>query len=242
MKFHYLQHAEGEDIGNMREWFEARGWQISSTQLHTGESLPAADSFDWLGIMGGPMSAYDESIYPWLVEEKRFIRAAVATGKVVVGICLGSQLLADVLGARVYRAPHQEIGWFEIRKCQHPPYNPASWLPEHGQFLCWHGDTFELPAGAALLASSACTPNQGFLWGDNVVALQFHLEAMSGTPEAFADAESSGVPGVGPFVQEWIHVTGDERLYSESRVVMHHLLDHLEMNSARQSHTSEEFL
>lgn len=228
MRFHYLQHAEGEDIGNMREWFETQGWLVSSTQLHKGESLPPGDSFDWLGIMGGPMSAYDDAIYSWLAEEKRFIRTAIEAGKVVIGICLGSQLLADVLGARVYKAPQQEIGWFEIKKQKKLQDTPvALWLPERSRFLCWHGDTFDLPSGAVPLASSACTPNQGFLWGTNVVALQFHLEAAGGTPEAFADAEGHA-PEPGPFVQEWSEVVGNEVLYVGSRAVMHQLLDHLQ--------------
>lgn len=242
MRFHYLQHAEGEDIGNMRDWFEEHKWIISSTKLHNGESLPPGDSFDWLGIMGGPMSAYDDAIYSWLAEEKRFIRAAIESGKVVIGICLGSQLLADVLGARVYRAPQQEIGWFEIHKRKDLPLHSAPWLPESRRFLCWHGDTFDLPNGAVSLASSLCTPNQGFLWGANVVALQFHLEAAGGTPEAFADAEGGQRPATGLFVQDWAEVSGSEALYSASRAVMYQLLDHLQNKSAQPIHTSEEHL
>lgn len=164
MRFHYLQHADGEDIGNMRGWFEARGWEISCTLLYQGEALPDPDGFDWLGIMGGPMSAYDDALHPWLVEEKHFIRAAIGAGKMVIGICLGSQLLADVLGARVYRAAQQEIGWFEIRRNMDLAHELVSWLPERERFLSWHGDTFELPQGATLLASSDCTRHQGFLW------------------------------------------------------------------------------
>mgnify|MGYP001411116156 CR=1 FL=1 len=227
MRFHYLQHAEGEDIGNMRGWFAERGWQVSSTQLHKGESLPSQDSFDWLGIMGGPMSAYDDVVYSWLPQEKDFIRTAIESGKIVIGICLGSQLLANVLGARVYRAPQQEIGWFEIRKNPDLAPDIADWLPERERFLSWHGDTFELPDGAVLLASSDCTRHQGFLWGQNVVALQFHLEAVAGTPEAFDAAEPCALPEPGPYVQPWSKLSGDADLYRDSQICMYRLLDHL---------------
>lgn len=227
MRVHYLQHEDCEDIGNIRPWLEQRGWPVTATQLHRGENLPAIDSLDWLIIMGGSMGAYDEDRYPWLIAEKLFIDAVIKAGKPVLGICLGSQLLADVLGGEVFRAPAVEVGWYEVVG---NPYlqadESAPWLPPIGRFLCWHGDTFTLPPGALRLASSGLTKEQGFLWGDRVVALQFHLEAKPGTPEIFLEA-SGGTLDEGPYIQAWQGLRGDAALFELSRTVMWRLLDHL---------------
>jgi len=135
------------------------------------------DLFDWLIILGGPMNVYEEDRYPWLADEKRFIEKAVRQEKRVLGICLGAQLIADVLGARVKRNRDKEIGWFPVLQIETGPRsNLFEYLP--GTFLTfhWHGDTFDLPAGAILAARSEGCDHQAFVYGDRVVGLQFHLE------------------------------------------------------------------
>lgn len=177
MKLHWLQHVPFEGLGIIEEWATAVGFEIGCTRLSTGEQLPSAESFDWLVVMGGPMGLHDHDEHPWLVAEKEFIRQSIDAGKTVLGICLGAQLIANVLGAKVYPGLQKEIGWFPIRRSEAAP----ELLPEELTAFHWHGDTFDLPKGTIRLASSEVCKNEGFVYNDRVVALQFHLET---TPES----------------------------------------------------------
>jgi GMP synthase (glutamine-hydrolysing) len=116
MRIHYLQHVSFEDPGCIRLWADSAGHLMSATRFYRDCKLPALEELDWLIIMGGPMSIYDENKHPWLRGEKRFIHQAIQDGKVVLGICLGAQLIADVLGAKVYPNGCKEIGWFPVQK------------------------------------------------------------------------------------------------------------------------------
>jgi len=177
MRLHWLQHVPFEGLGIIEDWAEERGFDISCTRLYTDEALPEIDTFDWLIVMGGPMGIFDYNDHPWLTEEKEFIELAIDEEKTVVGICLGAQLMADVLGAKVYPGPQKEIGWFPIRRA---PAAPAL-LPEELIVFHWHGDTFEIPEDAVALATSEPGINQGFVFNDKAIALQFHMET---TPES----------------------------------------------------------
>ena len=185
MKIHYLQHVPFEGLGSMELHLRAQGHTLSSTHLYLDSILPEPDAIDWLIVMGGPMGVHDEALYAWLKIEKRFIRDVIAAGKRVLGICLGAQLVAEVLGARVYRNKHREIGWFPVQRV---PGNATSALfavfPAEAEVFHWHGDTFDLPDKAALLASSEACRNQGFIFRNQVLALQFHLET---TPQSAAE-------------------------------------------------------
>ena len=158
----------------------SREMEITGTRLHAGEKPPSPADFDWLVIMGGPMGIRDHVAHPWLVEEKTFIRETIDAGKTVVGICLGAQLIADVLGANVYPGPQKEIGWFPLRRTPETP----EWMPEGLTAFHWHGDTFDLPENSIRLASSDACRNQGFVYRDRVVGLQFHLESTHESVEA----------------------------------------------------------
>jgi GMP synthase-like glutamine amidotransferase len=148
--------------------------------------LPDIRDIDFLVIMGGSMSVNDEDKFPWLISEKQFIREFIATGKPVLGICLGAQLIASSLGAKVYPNTQKEIGWFPVRGITDLPQSsfhfPASFITLH-----WHGDTFDLPEGAVLLASSEATKHQAFQYGKKVLAIQFHPEADRKTLEDFCN-------------------------------------------------------
>jgi len=177
LRIHYLQHVEFEDAANIVPWAEARGHGVSRTRLYDGEPLPSPDAFDWLVIMGGPMNIYEHDRYPWLVREKEFIAEAIRRNKPALGICLGAQLIADVLGGRVTQNREKEIGWFPVSLTDGagrlPLFQslPRQFLPFH-----WHGDTFSIPPGAVHAASSEACANQAFQYGDRVVGLQFHLD------------------------------------------------------------------
>ncbi len=177
MRIHYLQHVPFEDLANIEAWAVSRGHTLSRTLLFAEEPLPEMDDFDWLIIMGGPMNIYEHEKYPWLVPEKEFIRLAVASDKIILGICLGAQLLADVLGAKVTRNEHREIGWHPVRLTTAARASSVfRVLPEEFVAFHWHGDTFGIPPGAEAMAESAACRNQAFLLG-RVVGLQFHLES-----------------------------------------------------------------
>ncbi len=180
IKLHWLQHVPFEDLGIIEEWAKTQYAEISCTRLYAGEQPPSIEHLDWLVVMGGPMGIYDHEEYPWLVAEKELIRQALEAGTTVLGICLGAQLIADVLGAKVYPGPQKEIGWFPVRRCENAP----ALLPDELTVFHWHGDTFELPAGAIRLASSDACQNQGFVYNDRVIALQFHMETTPASMEA----------------------------------------------------------
>ncbi len=149
--------------------------------------MPAVADFDLLVIMGGPMSVNDESKHPWLVDEKRLVVAAMCAQRPILGICLGAQLIASALGARVYPG-HKEIGWFEVQRIVDlMTPNALGSFPDRFTPLHWHGETFDLPSGARLLASSQGCRHQAFQMEDRVVGLQFHLEASPDSVEALIE-------------------------------------------------------
>jgi GMP synthase-like glutamine amidotransferase len=161
----------------MEPWLRAAGHSVGCTRLYAGEKLPSTDAFDLLIVMGGPMGANDEAELPWMAAEKALIRQAIDEQKRVLGVCLGAQLIAAVLGARVFKNAHREIGWFEIERCGDAAKHPLGRIvPESAEVFHWHGDTFDLPAEAVRLASSKACLNQAFALGQHVLALQFHLE------------------------------------------------------------------
>jgi GMP synthase-like glutamine amidotransferase len=181
MRVHHLRHVEFEGLGSIEPWLLARGHTLTTTCEFRSEPLPTADELDVLIVMGGPMGVNDEAAIPWIAAEKRLIRQCIAAGKKVLGVCLGAQLIASALGARVYRNAEREIGWFEIRRTPEAAAHPlGSALPQRYEVFHWHGDTFDLPAGAVHLAESAGCKNQAFAVGSNVLAFQFHMEM---TPE-----------------------------------------------------------
>ncbi len=177
MRVHYLQHVPFEDAANIAVWAESRNHIVTRTRLYENEPLPEIDEVGLLAIMGGPMNVYQYRNHPWLKREKAFIERAVARGIPILGVCLGVQLLADVLGAKVVQNPHIEIGWFPVRltaeACDSDLFHG---LPTEFNAFHWHGDTFDLPPGARRLAQSDACPNQAFEYAGRAVGLQFHLE------------------------------------------------------------------
>ena len=138
-----------------------------------------------VAVMGGPMSVNDEAEFAWLAAEKRFIAEVVALGRPVLGICLGAQLIASAHGARVFRNTEKEIGWFDVHACTGT--EDAFDFPPTTTVLHWHGETFELPPGARLLATSTACRHQAFQLGERTIGLQFHLEMTAESLRAIID-------------------------------------------------------
>ena len=180
MRAHYLQHVPFEGLGSIEAWLRGKDYNITCTRLYMDEPLPELKGIDCLIVLGGPMSVNDEADFPWLAAEKQFISAAIESDMPVLGICLGAQLIACSRGAEVYRNASKEIGWFKLESVSSGGAMVFK-FPEEVLAFHWHGETFSLPEGAVQLASSRKCHNQAFQLGENVIALQFHLES---TPES----------------------------------------------------------
>lgn len=205
---HFLQHVPFEGLGSIGPWLEAGGWSVSGTRLYENTTpsepaLPDPAELDMLVVLGGPMSVNDEAELPWLAAEKRFLRAAMEAGVPVLGICLGAQLIASAMGARVYPARQKEIGWFPVRRAAHgrAAAAVAFSFPDSVEAFHWHGETFDLPPGAVRLASSEACANQAFQLGACTIGLQFHLET---TPDSAREIVENcrGELQPGPTVQD----------------------------------------
>jgi len=175
MILHILQHDPTEGPGAIVDWADARGHILQTTHVYRADPLPDVAAGDLLVIMGGPMNIYQDRDYPWLKAERAFLARYVEMDGRALGICLGAQFLADALGGRVTQNPQVEVGWFPVRFTDEArAMFPC--LPAAKETVHWHGDTFELPAGAVRLGTSEACTNQGFLYDGRVLGLQFHAE------------------------------------------------------------------
>ena len=200
MRIAVLQHVEFEGPAAVADWAAERGFPLRSYQLCRDPTLPSVSHFDMLTVMGGPMSANDEAQLGWLGPEIALVREAIAADKTVLGICLGAQIIAKALGARVYAGSAKEIGWFPVQRAagSHPFFDglPDRFTPFH-----WHGETFDLPHEATLLANSKITQTQAFAVGRRVLGLQFHIEATEESVRALLKGAAHEI-GHGAFEQQ----------------------------------------
>jgi len=171
-----LQHISCEPPGVYEDVLRRRGATIRRVELDEGEPLPDRGEFDAIVAMGGPMSVNDDEALPWLADEKAFVSEAVRAGTPYWGVCLGAQLLAASLGARVYTGTHPEVGLLPVDLTHEASSDPLfASMPRSLLTLQWHSDTFDLPAGAVRLAKSPTYANQAFRYA-NAYGVQFHLE------------------------------------------------------------------
>jgi GMP synthase (glutamine-hydrolysing) len=186
MKIQVLQNISFEGPGYIEQIAEEAGHELIIVHLYDGEQpLPATD-FDMMVILGGPMNVYEECEYPWLTTEKKAIDEAIHSNKIVLGICLGAQLIADVLGAEVYKNENLEIGWYPVtRTLTKDEIPPVGFFPEKAVVFHWHNDTFDIPRNAKRIYRSDATTNQAFIYEEKVFAIQFHLEMSEKSIEDF---------------------------------------------------------
>jgi GMP synthase-like glutamine amidotransferase len=214
MRIHYLQHVPFEDLANIEVCLRQRGHDITGTRFFAGEPLPATYEIEGLVILGGPMSVHDEEHYDWLRAEKQFIEKAIDRGVPTLGICLGAQMIAEVLGGRVSRNPEPEIGWHPVKRVAGSgdcPYFGE--LPQEFHAFHWHGETFNLPPDCVHLAQSEACKTQAFRFEEHVLALQFHLESSAHSMENLLTHCADELRDA-PFVQkaQSIRAQADEHL------------------------------
>ncbi|MDG6773873.1 type 1 glutamine amidotransferase [Thiomicrorhabdus sp. ZW0627] len=186
MRAHFIQHDPLEDLAGIEPWLVSAGYEITSTPIYESTDLPDIADIDFLILMGGPMSVNDEETLTWLKPEKEYLRKYIESGKPVLGICLGSQLIVNAMGANVYPGENKEIGWFPVKPATDANENSFQ-FPESTDVFHWHGETFDLPEGAILLASSEGCKNQAFQLGASAIGLQFHIETTPKSAKMLAE-------------------------------------------------------
>lgn len=192
METYILQHVAFEGPGKILEILKERGHRIHIIRLYEGDALPDVAEVDFAVLMGGPMSVLDESEYPYFVDEKEFCRKLTYLGRPMLGICLGAQMIANAHGAAIKKNEEKEIGW-------HPITHLNS--GEVQTVFHWHGETFDLPEGATLLASSAACKNQAFKLG-NSYGLQYHIETTPESMESIIQNCGAELVETGMFIQD----------------------------------------
>lgn len=201
MKILILEHEPLEGNTNIDIWARQNGVDLQRVFIHANETLPPLNACDLLVVAGGSQQVWEASRHPWMGPEKDFVRKALAAGRPVLGICLGSQILAEILGGRVFMAEHPEIGWHRVT------LSPSSggfgfFGPDVHEFTTfhWHYAQFTLPPDCIGLASSAATPHQAFVSRKfKALALQFHPEFSLATVRHYAATQGDTWPP-GPFV------------------------------------------
>lgn len=217
-----LQHIACEPPGAYEDVLRERGAALHRVELDDGDPLPDWRDFDAIVAMGGPMSAGDDAELPWLAAEKRAIADAVRAGRPFFGACLGVQLLAAALGARVYGGPAPEVGLLPVRLTEAARADPVfAGLPEELLTLQWHGDTFDLPEGATLLASSPAYPNQAFRVGERAYGVQFHMEVSPAMAREWAE-----VPAYAEYLDRVLGPGSLPRLIEELEARSDEILEH----------------
>lgn len=231
LRIHCIQHVDFEGIGYIESWAKNNNHELTYSLLYKQEEFPEQIDFDWLIVMGGPMNIYEDDKYPWLTGEKQFIKESINSDKTVLGFCLGSQLIADVLGAKVKRNKDVEIGWF--------PVNLTDFGKSHKIFqdlnfdnpvFHWHGDTFDIPAKCEHIAYSKACTHQAFTYKDKVIGFQFHLEV---TPYSLANMVENGKDELirSEYVQSQSDITGNSQYINPCNEILTEILNRLSKQS-----------
>jgi GMP synthase (glutamine-hydrolysing) len=181
-----IRHVAFEDLGSLAEVLNQHNYIVRYVEAGADDLARINPSTDLLVILGGPIGAYDEKDYPFLLDELHLLERRLANDLPTLGICLGAQLMARALGAKVYPGSRKEIGWSPLDLSPAGQQTSLAHLAgDQTAVLHWHGDTFDLPAGATHLAATALYHNQAFSWQQRGLALQFHPEVTEGLERWF---------------------------------------------------------
>ena len=220
MEIAILQHVDFEGPAEIENWCRQTGNEYKVYRLFLGEALPKAERTDFLVILGGPMSVLDE--LPWLEEERQLIRVLISQGKPVFGVCLGGQQIAKTLGADIFQGEYREAGWLPIWTMKSETLGE---LPEELVVFHWHGEQFGLPEGAERLFTSEVCPNQGFIYKENVIGLQFHFESTKDSIGSILQNDAAFLDGTA-----YTQTSAEIRNYpipASNRKLLYRLLDRL---------------
>ena len=188
-----IKHVDNEGPGLIEPWLKGENIPYRVFNLQRESFFPRIDDWSHVVLLGGPMNVYEEDRYPFLKKEDLFIKESIQRGRTLLGICLGAQLIAKALGARVTKAPVKEIGWYDVVLTEEGSRLPVfSQFPARVPVFQWHEDTFEIPKFGQLVATATSVPNQAFCYGKNTYGLQFHLEVTE------------------PMIREWLEADQDE--------------------------------
>ena len=190
-----VKHVDIEGPGLIEDCLKQEKIPSKILNLNADARFPKLDDLTHIVFLGGPMNVYEEDRYPFLRGEDLFIKEAIQRGKHILGICLGAQLIAKALGAKVTKAPAKEIGWYEVSLTEEGLRDPIfSSLPKAFSVFQWHEDTFEIPKGGKLLATSTAIPSQAFRYGEDAYGLQFHLEVTTEMIRAWMEEYEEEAP------------------------------------------------
>ncbi len=222
-----VTHVPFEGPGAIADWIDRKGLNSELCPWYEEPVVKPPEAYAAIVIMGGPMNVYDTDLYPWLHSELDYLKRAIASSVPMLGICLGSQLLALALGANVTRNTYKEIGWFEVTRHPLAESSPVLQdLPETFLTMHWHGDTFSFPVDAIPVASSEACQNQGFVWQNRVIGLQFHPEFTESGLQSIIDQCRDELMQ-DPYIQSEQQILANSHLLPEQHEMLFRLLDRL---------------
>ncbi|WP_322052558.1 glutamine amidotransferase [Paraburkholderia bannensis] len=231
-----IRHVYFEDLGSFERVLGDRGRPVRYVDVgfaRVGALNPTSASL--MVVLGGPINACDDARYPTLAPIAALIEKRIAAGLPTLGICLGAQLIARVLGARVYAADHKEIGWTPLTLTDAGRASPLRHVDGAStSMLHWHGDTFDLPPGATRLASTPLCENQAFAWGDNVLGLQCHPEVRADRFEPWLIGNAGELDAAGIDINTLRAETAQRapRMETQASLMFHEWLDALDKQAA----------
>lgn len=227
MRLHWIQHVPFEGLGHIETWARKRDFTITGSMMYGDPVFPETGEIDLLVVMGGPMGVHDTSVFPWLLPEKKFIEKAIKDGVKIVGICLGAQLIADVMGAEVKKNHEKEIGWFGLSPEKEYGGLFSGIFNHSPEVFHWHGDTFAIPEGCSLICSSDACINQAFEYEGRVLGLQFHLETTRESALSLIDNCRDEILAGGKYVHSEQDIMSGLSRFEKINIILEDVLDRL---------------